>query len=328
MAPAVSVSANVSHTNPVYPGYFADPFVWQHEGIYYAVGTGAREATGQTVGNIFPLLRSGDFFNWESVGQALVPPAPVFGNTFWAPAVAWESGLLYLYYSVGFGDKHHQLRVAMSKGPLGPYTDADKVLLDPQSCPFAIDPHPFRDDDGQWYMFYARDFLDCANAARPGTALMLARMKTMTELEGEGQPVLRARSDWQRFEANRPIYGEIWDWHTLEGPCPWKHDGRHYCFYSGGRWENDTYGVDFGVADSILGPYSDVGNERGPRVLRTLRPQLIGPGHNSIVVGPDGRTEYLVFHAWDKGMRVRQMHIARLLWTPEGPRCAVMMAAD
>ena len=36
-----------TYTNPVYRSYFADPFVWQHKGEYYAVGTGPLEASGQ-----------------------------------------------------------------------------------------------------------------------------------------------------------------------------------------------------------------------------------------------------------------------------------------
>ena len=35
-----------TYTNPVYSGYFADPFVWRHKGEYYAVGTGTVEASG------------------------------------------------------------------------------------------------------------------------------------------------------------------------------------------------------------------------------------------------------------------------------------------
>src|SRR3712207_6961952 len=53
-----------------------------------------------------------------------------------------------------------------------------------------------------------------------------------------------------RSLADRPMYGEIYDWHTLEGPCVRKHENRYYCFYSGGRWETDSYGVDYGVARS------------------------------------------------------------------------------
>jgi beta-xylosidase len=102
-----------------------------------------------------------------------------------------------------------------------------------------------------------------------------------------------------------------------------RHDNRYYCFYSGGRWENDTYGVDYGVSDNVLGPYSDSGNESGPRVLRTQPGQWIGPGHNSCIVGPDGN-DYLVFHAWDARMTLRRMFIARLIWTSSGPRVGQM----
>jgi GH43 family beta-xylosidase len=117
------------------------------------------------------------------------------------------------------------------------------------------------------------------------------------------------------------MYGRNWDWHTLEGPCVCKHNGRYYCFYSGGCWQNDSYGVDYGVADNVMGPYSDAGNEDGPRVLKTVPNHVIGPGHNSIVRGPDGETDYIVYHAWDKQMKLRRMFVDELSWTPGGPRC-------
>jgi len=313
-----------TYTNPIYKGYFADPFVWEYQGVYYAIGTGAAEAEGQVdeIGErrVFPLLRSDDFLNWNFVGNALLRPDPALGDNFWAPEVAYWEGKFYLYYSVGHEDKNHQLRVATSDSPLGPYQDIG-VLLDPQSCPFAIDPHPFCDDDGQWYLFYARDFLDTEGGVRAGTALMVDRLQGMTKLAGGGKVVLRARCDWQRFLANRPMYGGIYDWHTLEGPCVRKYAGRYYCLYSGGRWETENYGVDYGVADSVMGPYSDTGNEAGPRVLRSIPDRVLGPGHNSIVLGPDGRTEYIVYHAWDTSRSARRMCLDKLIWTPGGPRC-------
>src|SRR5947207_1397045 len=138
-----------THLNPVYGSYFADPFVWQHEGVYYAIGTGAAEACGQTVGKIFPILQSTDFFQWQFASSAMVRPQPDLGDTFWAPAVAYADEKFYLYYSVGHGDKFHQLRIAVSDSPQGPYYDLGKSLLDPVKTPFAIDPHPFQDDDAK-----------------------------------------------------------------------------------------------------------------------------------------------------------------------------------
>lgn len=314
--------SKATHVNPIYGSYFADPFVWKYQDMYYAIGTGALEASGQTVGKVFPILQSPDFFKWQFASSALVRPNPTLGDNFWAPAVVYAEGNFYLYYSVGHGDKNHQLRVAVSQAPQGPYQDLGISLLDHDACPFAIDPHPFQDDDGRWYLFYARDFLDISAQQRAGTALVVARMKSMTALASEGRVVLRARSDWQRFQNPRAMYGRTWDWHTLEGPCVAKHDDIYYCFYSGGRWEDQTYGVDYGISESVMGPYSDAGNEAGPRVLRTVPNRVVGPGHNSIVTGPDGETDYLVYHAWDREMKTRQMFVDRLMWTAEGPRCA------
>lgn len=314
-----------TYTNPVYPNYFADPFVWQHQGVYYAIGTGPAEAAGQIDASqqqrVFPLLQSDDLVNWQFIGNALTRPDPALGDNFWAPEVAYQDGIFYLYYSVGHEDKNHQLRVATSSAPFGPYQDMGESLVDPTVCAFAIDPSPFQDDDGQWYLFYAQDFLDTENGVRAGTALVVDRLLTMTKLTGAAQVVLRARHDWQRFLAERPMYGGIYDWHTLEGPCVRKHDDRYYCFYSGGRWETDSYGVDYGVADYIMGPYSDTGNESGPRVLRSHPGYVLGPGHNSIVLSPDGKAEYVIYHAWDTEMTARRMYIDLLIWASEGPRC-------
>lgn len=306
---------------PVYESYFADPYVWRHGDEWFAIGTGELEANGDPGEMIFPLLRSADFMSWEPVGKALLRPHHALGTNFWAPEVVFADGKFYLYYSVGFGDAKHQLRVATSTTPLGPFQDLGHALIDPSACAFAIDAHAFRDDDGRWYLFYARDFLDSESGVRAGTALVVAPMKSMTELAGEHRVVLRARHDWQRFLKDRPMYGGTYDWHTLEGPFVRKHNGRYYCFYSAGRWEDDTYGVDYAVADHVLGPYSDAGNEQGPRVLRTIRNELIGPGHNSVATGPDGG-DWIVFHAWDPGMTGRRMFIDRIEWTSAGPRCA------
>jgi len=320
-------------TNPVYPYYFADPFAWKHEGRYYAVGTGpisespaAGEAdfTTYTVNGremAIPLLTSDDLVNWKLHGGALIVPPFAKGAIFWAPEVAYHNGLFYLYFSYATEGLKHSLRVAVSDQPTGPFEDAGALLPETDDCSFAIDAHAFRDDDGQWYLFYARDFLDFSGEVRAGTALVADCLVNMTRLAGEHRTVLRARCEWQRFQANREMYGKVFDWHTLEGPCVRKRDGIYYCFYSGGCYQGEGYGVDYGAATSVLGPYSDAGNESGARVLRTLPGKVIGPGHHSIVLGPDDETEFIVYHAWDPAMSGRRMHIDRLDWTEHGPRC-------
>jgi GH43 family beta-xylosidase len=151
--------------------------------------------------------------------------------------------------------------------------------------------------------------------------VVVDRLQDMTRLEGQERIVVRARHDWQRFIANRIMYGGVYDWHTIEGPCVRKRNGRYYCLFSAGRWENETYGVDFAVADNVLGPYRCDSNDSGARLLRTLPGKVLGPGHNSMIEGPDGSTDYIVYHAWDPKMIARRMCLDRLKWTPEGPTC-------
>jgi GH43 family beta-xylosidase len=140
----------------------------------------------------------------------------------------------------------------------------------------------------------------------------------MTRLEGRPRTVLRASADWQLYRRQRPMYGGVYDWHTLEGPFVRAHGGRYYCFYSGGAWEEDTYGVSYAVADHPLGPWHEPVAD-GPTVLRSVPGRVIGPGHNSVVTGPDGQ-DYLVYHAWDPARTRRRMCLDRLEWTPDGPR--------
>ncbi|HOC49615.1 MAG TPA: glycoside hydrolase family 43 protein [Verrucomicrobiota bacterium] len=310
-----------AYTNPVYAASMPDPSVIRHEGIYYAFGTTGNSRTPD--GRIFTVLRSRNLVEWEALGGALKPPSPNRQVQYWAPEVVFHRDTFYLYYSMGgLEPEKFELRVATSSRPQGPYEDAGRRLLDCETNRFTIDAFPFRDDDGQWYLFYARNFTNSAPGQHPGTALVVDRLLDMTRLAGDCRVVVRARYDWTLFEAHRrmDVYGATFDWHTIEGPCVVKHAGRYYCFYSGANYQTDRYGVDYVVADHPLGPYTGQGDRA--RVLRSVPGHVRGPGHHSIVPGPHGQSQYLVYHAWDPAMRVRWMCLDQLLWTPEGPRGA------
>ena len=320
-----------TYSNPVYSGYMADPAVLRtSQGVYYAYGTGHGP---ERDGRQFPVLRSTDFVNWEYVGGALPPLPPEGGEAFtayWAPEVVEQDGKFYLYYSAATGgrDETHRLRVAIADRPEGPFADAGRVRLPGAFAEaFTIDAHPFQDPkDARWYLFFATDFFENGRVGT-GTAVVPLEADMVTPA-GDARTVLRAGADWQIYERNRPLYGKTWDaWHTVEGPFVWEHGGHYYCFYSGGNWQTRDYGVGYGVADNVLGPYRDEWNTEGPAVLRGVEGQILGPGHNSVALGPDGRTEFLVYHAWDADRTARRMFIDPLIWHPDPaggpphPRC-------
>jgi len=306
--------------NPIWPGYFADPFVLRWGDDYFAYGTGeALVAAAELAPRAFEVLRSRDLVAWKSLGGALPVAREGERDVFWAPAVAAWNGHFLLYYSraPAGSDEQHRLHVAIAERPEGPFAEAGRVL--PESEGFSIDAHPFRDPrDGRCYLFFAKDFFD----ERAGTGLAVVPLdKGLLRAAGPSRAVLRANHDWQIYQLERAHYGRTWPaWHTVEGPCVVAHEGRYYCFYSGGSWQTHDYGVSYAVAEHPLGPWSHA-PETGPVVLRERAGEVPGPGHNSHVVGPDGRTEFLVYHAWDAARTTRRMCLDRLVWMPEGPRC-------
>ena len=315
-----SETESKEYTNPVYPGGMPDPCVRLFNGRYYAYGTTGNSRLPD--GRVFRVLTSPDLVHWQEAGGALAPledPA----LHYWAPEVVHHDGTYYLYYSAGtLPDLHFSLRVATSDKPEGPFQDVGTPLKDGAGAPFFIDGHAYQDDDGRWYMFYAKDFPNTEGGYQAGTGIVVDRLLDMTRLAGKPQLVVRPRYDWTLFEADRKmdLYGgQVFDWHTIEGPWVVKHASRYYCFYSGSNFGTENYGLDFVEAESIMGPYTNQGEYA--RVLRGVPKLVRGPGHHSIVRGPDGKTEMVVYHAWNEKMTDREMCIDPLIWTSRGPRC-------
>jgi GH43 family beta-xylosidase len=311
------------YTNPVWPHYFADPFVLYWRGSYYAYGTGEAPRVAHPSSHapsVFTVLQSNDLTTWTELGPALVAPPGTEGHAFWAPEVAERDGRFHLYYSSAPAgrDELHRLHVAIAREPHGPFIHAGTVLAEEEG--FSIDAHPFRDrNDGQFYLYFAKDFFE----ERTGTGIAVVRLgPDMLRADGASRPVIRANADWQVYQRNRPLYGREWAaWHTVEGPCVVQHAGRFYCFYSGGNWQTHDYGVSYAFADHPLGPWHHA-PDPGPVVLRQIPGAVLGPGHHSYAMTPDGVTELLVYHAWDPGRTARRMCLDPLEWTDAGPRCA------
>lgn len=282
-----------TYNNPVYPRSFPDPFVLKHGRDYFAYCTGFHED-----GNVFGTLHSTDLVRWNELGGAmrkLDNDAPFC----WAPEVTFFGGRFYLYYSVG-NETLMEIRLAVSDRPDGGFVDVGTRLTHQE---FAIDPHVFIDDDGERYLFYATDFLEHTHI---GTGTVVDRMIDWDELEGRPRPVTRARYDWQVYDPKRKEKGGV-RWHTVEGPFVLKRKGRYFEMFSGGNWQNTSYGVSFATSDRVLSDcewrqFSD--GEKTLPIIRTKPEMIVGPGHNSVVRGPNGRELYCVYHRWTEAGRV------------------------
>ncbi len=296
----------LTYSNPLWEGTLADPQVFKAGDAWYAVGTG--EAPD---GKQFPILRSKNFTDWEFVAGALEGFGDPPYKDYWAPEIVERDGKFHLFYAADM-----KMRRAVSGSPAGPYRDTGEYLF--PDLKFSIDGHAYKDPvSGKWYLFFAKDFFD----ARPGTALAVVELDGDMKPAGPQSTVMRAFADWQIYERNRSLYDRMWDaWHTVEGPFLVHRDGRYHCFYSGGNWQTPGYGVGCAVSDTVTGPYVDSHSKEGAAVLSTVPGKLIGPGHNSVVLGPDGETWFNVYHSWNPERTKRQICMDPIVWTKDGPR--------
>ena len=300
----------------VYPFDFADPFVLRARDGYYAYGTTRPGPEGK----IFPVLHSTDLVHWQSKGGSLYPLADPPGVSYWAPEVLEHNGAYYMFFSASTtsSDESHRIRVAISANPVGPFADTGRFVL--PDIGFSIDASPFHDPvSGKHYLFFASDY----EADEPhGTGIAVVQLSNdLFSTIGPIRPVLRALGDWQVYERDRNYKARIWKkWFCVEGPHCIFRDGKYYCFYSGGAWYGDNYGVGYAVADHPEGPWKDEFGSTGPFVLKGIPDKVIGPGHVSCFLAPDDQTLLMAYHAWDPAKTARRMCFDPLLWRDGRPR--------
>lgn len=292
-------------TNPVHSLGMADPFLFTFNGIYYAIGTG-----GAPDGRIFPVLTSPDLVDWTFAGGAMDPLPDADPGLCWAPEVIYRNGLFYLYYAACAAGADHHLRVATSGHPAGPYLDSG-VDLTGRRHPWAIDAHPFRDDDGTEYLFYT---VEMKHGDRVGVGNVVDRFRDPFTLAGEPRLVTPPCAEWQEYERARAEKGGL-DWFTVEGPCTVKRAGRYYQMYSGGNYSRPNYAVGYASASHPEGPWTPwtaPGGIEPGRLLETRSAVLYGPGHHSVAPGLNNVDRYICYHAWEPDRKGRRMCLDRL----------------
>ncbi|HKX29629.1 MAG TPA: glycoside hydrolase family 43 protein [Blastocatellia bacterium] len=300
------ISGNSVYLNPVHARACPDPFVIKYLNEYWCYCTGVWHDN-----RCFGVLHSRDLVEWHSLGGALERWAPE-ATCWWAPEVWYEEGTFRMYYSVG-NETRMQIRVAEAQHPAGPFKDCGVRLTREE---FAIDAHVFEDLDGTRWLFYATDFLTHTHL---GTGTVCDRMNGPLALAGNPRPVTRARYDWQIYDPARAEKGGVC-WHTVEGPFVLQRKGCYYQMFSGGNWKNETYGVSYALSDRVDRPDEWEQLADGVRVkpvLRSIPGEVIGPGHNSVVRGPNNREQYCVYHRWSEAINDRVLAIDRLDWAGE-----------
>lgn len=244
---------------------FADPFVLQEDGVYYAYGT--HEKDGIAVATSSDLKRWTVGVGRSARGLALHKDDS-FGETkFWAPEVhRRKDGRYVMFYSA-----ECHVCTAVADSPFGPFVQPKQRPLFPDG--FKIDNTLALDDDGTPWMFYGR-----------GREIWQVRMT-------DDWLSVRPETDCRAVRAEEP-WESVTHW-TAEGPSVVKTNGRWWLLYSANDCRSPDYSVGFATADRLTGPWRKPVS--GNPILRRTD-GLSGVGHGAPFRDAAGRWRY-VFHA-------------------------------
>lgn len=304
-------------SNPFWTKNFPDPFILKVRGRYYAYATEGESNPVQGT-PVFPILTSTDLVSWHEIGKAM-PALSDQHYLYWAPEVTIYNGQFLLYYAVHMGEEFvASIRVAVADSPEGPFTDSGHDLTSAQT-PWAIDPHVFRAQDGQWFLYMTIEYLD-SSKGMVGSGNAVDRLLDPFTLEGNLTRVTPPSQAWQLYEAQRQTKGGI-DWYTVEGPTVLQHRHKYYEMFSGGCYYRDNYAISYATSDVPMGPnglhdtsWQDWQGRTGHAFLVQGNAHVLSPGHNSFVLSPNNAEQYIAYHALQSNMLERYACLDRLFW--------------
>ncbi|CAM4034035.1 family 43 glycosylhydrolase [Cohnella lubricantis] len=287
--------------NPIMNGG-ADPWVIKHDDGYYYYT--------HTVGNAIQVWKSRSLTDMAAAETAVVWTPPAEGpnsKEIWAPELHWIDGKWYIYYAADDGrNENHRMFVLESAtdDALGEYEDRGKIT-DPTDK-WAIDGTVLHKSDGSLYFVWSGWEGDVNVSQR----LYIAPMSNPYTISGERVEISRPELAWETV--GEPTVNE--------GPEVLISDQKINIVYSAsGSWTDDyTLGLLSSDPDSdLLDPASWT---KKPEAVFAKTDRVFGPGHCSFVKSPDGKEDWIVYHAavttgagWSRNVRAQPFQ-----WNEDG----------
>ncbi len=277
-------SAESAAPQPILDGYRADPAIRVFGDTYYIYPTSDKPEWMTTD---FSVWSSKDLIDWKNEGVIL----DVAHDLKWANVKAWapdciERGGKYYFYFCA----NHDIGVAVSDSPLGPFKDAlGRPLVENDKIrTFSIDPQAYIDDDGQSYLYF-----------------------------GNGIPVV-----WKLQDDMISFVGEPVEIEGLKDFCEavwvFKRAGKYYFTWSIDDARSPDYRVGWGIADSPFGPVKPA--EKDFIILQKNGP-AIGTAHHGVLNVPGTDRWYVAYHRHaipDGSGYQRQVCLARMEFNADG----------
>ncbi len=286
--PAARVEIGSSFSNPLLLSG-ADPWVNFRDGFYYFIGTGGSGLAISKARSVADLKTAVRKVVWR-------PPASgPYSRQIWAPELHFLRGKWYIYFAADAGtNQTHRLWVLenSSADPLeGEWVMKGKIA-DP-SDKWAIDGTVF-ENRGNLYMAWSGWEGDVNGTQN----IYIAPLKNPWTIDGKRVMISTPEYPWEKVgdlndRANPPHVD------VNEGPAFLERGDKVFLVYSASGCWTDDYALGMLTAtkgSDLLNPSSW---KKSPLPVFRGSPeaQAFGPGHNCFFKSPDGKEDWILYHA-------------------------------
>ncbi|MDQ2720208.1 MAG: family 43 glycosylhydrolase [Bacteroidota bacterium] len=280
--------AQQTFTNPLLPAG-ADPWVIQKDGYYYYTNTTGSNVTLWKTRNISDLINAEKKIVW-------IPPSKgAYSHDIWAPEIHFFKGKWYIYFAADRGrNESHRLYVLenTSQDPLKGKWIMKGELKTPEDK-WAIDASVFENNE-KLYLIWS-GWKGKVNGEQD---IFIAKMKDPWTAEGTRTLLSTPSLAWEKNgDLNNP--NDVSHVNVNEGPEILKHGNNLFLIYSASGCWTDTYALGMlstTVNADLLNADSWTKSDT-PVFKQSIKNKVYAPGHNSFFTSPDGRENYILYHA-------------------------------
>jgi len=312
---------NQTFKNPLFKTVGPDPWAFFEGGKYYYM---------HTMQDSLVLWVTSDITNVSKAIKKTIwkPTDPKNSKDLWAPEIHFIKNKWYVYYAADDGNSdNHQLYVLenSNKDPLkGEFVMKGRISTDKDNN-WAIDGSVF-ENKGKLYLVWSGwqkrridDETQC---------IYIASMSNPWTIDSKRVIISKPVFDWERKYINTNGWTPSHKIFVNEGPQPLlSPNGKyiHIAYSASGCW-TPYYALGLLTAkttDNLLDPKSW---QKSPVPVFTQSPenQVYGTGHNCFFKSPDGKEDYILYHARDtetdppgKG-DTRTPRIQKFTWDKKG----------
>tara|TARA_R110001592_G_scaffold62863_14_gene192476 strand:+ start:116 stop:1150 length:1035 start_codon:yes stop_codon:yes gene_type:complete len=298
--------------NPLLPSG-ADPYSTYYKGVYYYT---------HTLGNrlmLWKTINLADLKNAESKLIWTPPQGTNYSKEIWAPEFHIINGKWYAYFAADDGDNsNHRMYVLenTSEDPFkGTWEFKGKIAASPDR--WAIDGNIFEYKE-QLYMIWA----GWEGNVNVQQNIYIAKMSNPWTIEGSRVLISQPKYNWEKQgdlndDVNPPHVN------VNEGPQFLEHNDDVFIIYSASGCWTDFYNLGMLrlTGDNPMNPQDWTKHDK-PIFTKSEANGVYAPGHNSFFKSPDGKEDWILYHANDNpgdgcGTK-RSPRMQKINWNKDG----------